>query len=393
MTIMERLAPSVRVLAPAASNERPPRRSRAGAGREAVLVAGPLTSSFAALWLLFHVVGLSAPFGFLVCFGLLFLVEYSALCWRVFGPVVAKDHVATAAIWAGSTVALVPLALIIATTFSKGLAIVLRDFPRFLDTDAARFNSYSLKSTGGVEQAIIGTVEQVGLAGLITVPLSVLTALYLHNATGRTAGLIRALIDAMTSIPTIVASLIIYFIWVVPRHSQGKSGFAVALALAIIMAPTVAAAAEAVLRVVPSSLREASYALGASEWRTVLRVVVPTARAGLISAMILGIARAVGETAPALFTSGDNPNVNLNPFHNLQSDLPLRIFELHNEAGGPVAIPVQWATACVLVGLVLVLFFAARVVGAGSPLRRLRSWRVARSSALAENPLIYPRES
>jgi len=378
------------LLGPPPGTEVPRRRQDFSGVAGAAFVVGPLASSFAAVWLLFHFCALSAPLGEVVCTLVLFVPQYTWLSWALFGPVVAKDRLAAAAVWAGSALALLPLALILVTTFSKGLHIVFRDFPRFLDTDASRFNSYSLNSVGGVSDAIVGTVEQVGLAGAMSVPVAVLSALFLHNAPGRVAGTIRALIDAMTSVPTIIASLVIYFLWVVPYgfgFHHGKSGLAVAFALAIIMMPTVAAASEAVLRVVPGSLREASYALGATEWRTVLRVIVPTARAGLISAVILGMARAAGETAPALFTSGDYRKLNANAFSGLQTDLPLRIFELHNEAGGKVAIPVQWACACVLVAIVLIMFVIARIVGAGSPLRRLRQWRASRRRSA---PVVAP---
>jgi phosphate transport system permease protein len=149
--------------------------------------------------------------------------------------------------------------------------------------------------------------------------------------------------------------------------------------------------AEEVLRVVPGSLREASYALGAPEWRTVLRVIVPSARAGLISSILLGLARAVGETAPVLFTAGGSPRLNWDPFSGPQSDLPLQIFQLRNQSG-TYAIPEQWATAVVLIVLVLVLFTMARVAGNGSPLRRWRLRRAGASARRAAALLADPKE-
>ena len=139
--------------------------------------------------------------------------------------------------------------------------------------------------------------------------------------------LVRNVVDAMTGTPSIIAGLFVFILWVIPHDVNGKSGFVAACTLSIMMIPVTCRAALEVIRVVPGSLREAALAIGAPQWRVALRVVLPTARAGLITAAILGVARTAGETAEVLFTAGGGPHYNLNPFHGEQDDLPLRIYE------------------------------------------------------------------
>ncbi|MGA2521859.1 MAG: ABC transporter permease subunit, partial [Acidimicrobiales bacterium] len=155
---------------------------------------------------------------------------------------------------------------------------------------------------------------------------------------------------------------------------EGKTGLTAGLALSVLMLPLITRAALEVIIIVPGSLREAALALGAPQWRVVLRIVLPTARVGLITAAILGVARTAGETAEVLFTAGGNTHYNLVPFHGQQDDLPLRIYELINQPSLN-AIREAWGIAFVLVAVVLGLFVAARVIGAaggGGISRRLR---------------------
>jgi phosphate transport system permease protein len=215
-----------------------------------------------------------------------------------------------------------------------------------------------------MKHAIIGTIEQVGMATAVTVPIGVGTALYLNEIGGRLAGAVRLIVDAMSGVPSIIAGLFVYIFWVQPRHTEGFSGLAASMALGILMLPTITRTAEEVLRIVAGSLREAALALGAPEWRMICLVVVPTARAGLVTAGILGVARAVGETAPVLLTAFGSRNTNWNPFHGPQADLPLQVYQL---ARSPLNNNVKeaWAGAAVLIAIVLTLFTLARVLSAG----------------------------
>ena len=159
----------------------------------------------------------------------------------------------------------------------------------------------------GAGAAIVGTIEQVGIATLFTVPLGILTATYLVNNRNTFAKVVSNVVDAMTGAPAIIAGLFVYLLWVVPQKDAGQTGFAAALSLSVMMLPIVTRASQEVIAIVPGSLREAALALGSPQWRSVLRVMLPTARVGLITAMILGIARVAGETAPVLFTAGATP--------------------------------------------------------------------------------------
>ncbi|HEV2360107.1 MAG TPA: ABC transporter permease subunit, partial [Acidimicrobiales bacterium] len=192
----------------------------------------------------------------------------------------------------------------------------------------------------------------------------VFTAVYLNEVRGRIAGMVRSVVDAMTGIPTIIAGLFIYLIWVQPHHADGHSGFAGSMAISVLMIPYITRASEEVLKIVPGTLREASLALGSSEWRTIVRVVLPTARVGLVTAMILGVARGVGETAPVLFTAFGSNITNWNPFHGPQADLPLAIFSYITTANQNF-IDEAHGAALVLVLMVLTLFTLARLLGSG----------------------------
>jgi len=173
-------------------------------------------------------------------------------------------------------------------------------------------------------------------------------------------------VDAMTGSPAIIAGLFIYLLWVVPQKENGQTGFAAALSLAVMMLPIVTRASQEVIAIVPGSLKEAAYALGSPQWRATLRVVLPTARVGLITAMILGIARVAGETAPVLFTAGGNAHFNWNPFSGKQDDLPLRVYQLIFQSGKNINRD-AWGVAFVLVLVVVTLFILARLIGAKKP--------------------------
>jgi len=239
--------------------------------------------------------------------------------------------------------------------------------------------------TGGIAHAIIGTLIQTGIALAITIPLGVVTALFLNEIGGRFARFVRTIADAMTALPSIVAGLFVYAAIIV-LITQQRSGFAAAMAITVMMLPIVIRASDVVLRLVAGNLREASYALGATRWRTVWHVVLPTARSGLVTAVILGTARGIGETSPVLLTSGVTSVVNVNPFEGPMISLPLQVFDFVRSPE-PNMIARGFGSAAVLLLLVLTLFVLARVIGgrgAGelSPRQRRAASDASRRDAL-----------
>jgi phosphate transport system permease protein len=288
------------------------------------------------------------------------------VCWRKYGVVSMKDRLATVVIWTLALAALIPLVAVILYVIFKGAAVVFADFPHFFTADMTGLTAVSPVTAVGAGAAIVGTLEQIALATLFTVPLGVLTATYVVNNRNTFSRMVSSVVDAMTGSPAIIAGLFVYLLWVVPQKEAGQTGFAAALSLSVMMLPIVTRASQEVIAIVPGSLTEAAYALGAPRWRAVLRVVLPTARVGLITAMILGVARVAGETAPVLFTAGGNASYNFNPFNGKQDDLPLRIYELIFQPGVSVT-RVAWGVSFVLVLVVLTLFILARLIGAKKP--------------------------
>jgi phosphate transport system permease protein len=253
-----------------------------------------------------------------------------------------------------------PLVLIISFVAYKGFAVIT---PHFFTQTAQFCGQLDAATCGGVAHGIVGTLEQVGIATAISVPLAVLSAVFLNEIGGPLARPVRLFVDAMSGVPSIVAGLFIYAVWVVGLH-RGFSGLAASLALAILMLPTITRTSEVVLRLVPDGLREGSLALGGTEWRTVWQVVLPTARSGLITAVILGVARAVGETAPLLLTAFGSSVLNADPIHGPQEALPHYVYEYIHFNPGTGPYQRAWAAAAVLTGIVLGLFTIARVIGA-----------------------------
>lgn len=360
-----------------------PRRTRSVSRDGLFDLAGAAIASLAAIWLVFNLAGVSvANFGFFFCWAVLSYAIYGILVWRRNGVLLTKDRLATVAIWTGGVIALIALASVVWTVVVKGGPIVFAHFPRFLLLDT------SGGKTGdeyGVGQSIVGTVEQVLIATLISVPIAFLTATYLVQSKSVLARIVRNVVDSMTGTPSIIAGLFMFIIWVRPHGVDGKYGLVAAAALSIMMIPISCRAAFEVIRIVPGSLREAAHALGAPERRVVLRVVLPTARVGLITAGLLGIARTAGETAEVLFTAGGNSRYNWNPLHGWQDDLPLRIYEQVFQPSAQ-AISVGWGAAFVLMALVLILFTGARILGSSRSHnhRRRFSWLRRRRQPASE---------
>ena len=343
-----------------------PRRKRSVPRSTVIEMGGSAVAATALVWFAFSVAGVTGPLGFAFCVLFAFLIIYALICWQLYGVLAMKDRLATVAIWSGAIAAFIPLVAVIIYVILKGAAVVFAHFPHFLLADMSGLTATSPVTAVGAGAAIVGTIEQVGIATLITVPLGVLTATYLVNNRNTFSRVVSMVVDAMTGSPAIIAGLFIYLLWVVPQKENGQTGFAAALSLAVMMLPIVTRASQEVIAIVPGSLKEAAYALGSPQWRATLRVVLPTARVGLITAMILGIARVAGETAPVLFTAGGNAHFNWNPFSGKQDDLPLRVYQLIFQSGKNINRD-AWGVAFVLVLVVVTLFILARLIGAKKP--------------------------
>jgi phosphate transport system permease protein len=292
-----------------------------------------------------------------------FVVGLAALSTVVEGGRAARDRVATSLVYAAFRLALAPLLSVAFTLVSKGLE---RLTPYFLSVSMHNVGAFD--DAGGAYHAIVGTLEQVGIATLITVPLGVLGAIYIvEYGRGALATLIRFFVDVMTGIPSIVAGLFVLAFWVLvvsPLYNGGRpeySGFAAALALAVLMLPTVVRSTEEMLRLVPGALREGSYALGIHKWKTIMKIVLPTAAPGIVTGVMLSVARACGETAPVLLVALGNDSINYDPLSGGQMSLSLYVYQQAGVAS-KYAPGRAWAAALTLVALVLALTIAAKLL-------------------------------
>jgi phosphate transport system permease protein len=271
----------------------------------------------------------------------------------------ATDRMATLAVTSTFAIAMVPLASLLVTVIRKGS-------DRF-DTG---FFTESLRNVvgegGGAVHAIIGTIIITGLATFLAVPIGILTAVYLreYGAGRRLAAAVTFFVDVMTGIPSIVAGLFAYALFALFLGPGVRLGIVGAVALTVLMIPIVVRATEEMLRIVPNSLREAAYALGVPKWRTVVLVVLPTALGGIITGVMLAIARVVGETAPLLVTTGVITSTNWNPFEGRMMNLSVFAYFQYKTPGVPPEpyFARAWAAALTLIIIVLVLYFLARLV-------------------------------
>jgi phosphate transport system permease protein len=310
----------------------------------------------AATLVLFTATPIQGRVEFLLVAAGLYVVGLTAVSAMVEGRRRAKDRLATSMVVVCTCAAILPLVAVLGFTVVKGMTVLNVSFLTHTMRGVAEQDP-----DGGIYHAIIGTLEQVGLAALMAVPFGLLVAIYLvEYSSGRLGRVVSFFVDVMTGLPSIVAGLFIFALWILAL-GQSFSGFAGSLALTILMLPTVVRSAEEMLKIVPDSLREGSYALGIQKWVTVLRVVLPTALTGIVTGVMLAVARVTGETAPLLLTVFGNPALNFDPFSGAQASLPLFVF---SEAGLPneTAINRAWAAALVLILTVLVLTSLARVI-------------------------------
>jgi phosphate transport system permease protein len=352
----------------------------------ALTAAGAAGGALGLVWVLYErVLPFTGVLGFWVGWYVTFLLIYAAMAWLQWKPREVRDRVATVVFGTAGLFAVFIVLDTVGYTLVHGLRVV-----RHLNTftqSMAFAGPLSPLTVGGVAHAIIGTLEQIIGGTAFAVPLGLAAALFLAEVGGPLARPVRTIVEAMTALPDIFAGLFIYALVILTLGVQ-KSGFAASLALAVTMMPIVARAAEVVIRLVPGALREASYALGASQWRTVLNVVLPTARAGLSTAVVLAMARGIGETAPVLFTAGFTKEMNWNWLSGPQVNLPLYIWNYaHVEATSNTGNYIQrgFGAAFTLVAVVLLLFALARRLGGAEPgeLTRRQRRRLAQQAAQA----------
>ncbi|MFI9332533.1 phosphate ABC transporter permease PstA [Kitasatospora sp. NPDC052868] len=286
---------------------------------------------------------------------LLFLAISYGLAARVEGRRQAKDRFATSVVWVAFILAVIPLVALTVYTVQQGIGVV-----------DGNFLSHSMKGVlqagpgGGIYHALLGTLQQVLLATAMAAPIGLLTAVYLvEYGRGRLAKAVTFFVDVMTGVPSIVAGLFVLSLWNIALGFN-YSGFSGSLALAILMMPVVVRSTEEMLKLVPNELREASYALGVPKWKTILRIVLPTAIGGITTGLMLAVARVTGETAPVLMLVFGADYINSNPFDGPQQSLPMYIWQQYAIVNNDYGYARAWGAALVLIGFVMGLNLIAR---------------------------------
>jgi phosphate transport system permease protein len=322
-----------------------------------ISLGGSALGSLGLVWVLFEkILPFSGTVGFVLCWYVAFLGLYAGVSWLAHPRPVVVDRLAAAVVYGAAVLVGCALVAAVLYPFIRGWQALIH--PSFYTNDMAGVRPTDPLTHGGILHAIVGSFIEVGIAAAIALPLGLGTAVFMTEVGGKLSRVVRTVVEAMTALPDILAGLFIYTTLIVSLGVQ-RSGFAAAMALTIMMLPIIARSADVTLRVVPGGLREAGLALGASQFQTVWRVVLPTARSGLATALILGIARAVGETAPVLITSGASTFFNANPTTDPMNSLPLFIYTAVR-SGENIFITRGFAAAAVLLAIVLVLFIIVR---------------------------------
>lgn len=382
MSLDQQVAPTTAAAVPTThlprvDEDAPPPVPRRSLGRatsdERLVLWGPWLSAAALAWLVTQqLLPLAGLAWFVVAWFFLGLMVTGVSAFMAGGVVEMTDRLAGAVVSGGALTVGLALVSTVAYVFWEGWEPLTH--LNFFGDDMSGVGPKDAFERGGIAHAILGSLIQLGIGLAITLPLGIGTAVFMTEVGGRFARLVRTIVEAMTALPSIVAGLFIYTVFIIAL-GQPRSGLAAGLAIAVMMLPIIARAADVVLRVVPGGLREASLALGASRWRTVWHVVLPTARPGLATAVILGAARGVGETSPVLLTSGAAAFFVVGPTDGAMNSLPLFIYS-NVRSGEEQAIIRAFGAASVLLMLVLLLFVIARLLarppGAGGRRRRLR---------------------
>ena len=283
----------------------------------------------------------------------------SELFTQISGKRKAVDKFATVIIYFAMALALVPLLWVLIKVLSEGLPAILNPDWWVYDMVGQPRN----KAGGGAVHAIIGTLMQVLVTSALSIPIGVFTAIYLveYSRGGFLGRITTFMVDILTGVPSIVAALFVYAMWITMFGFE-RSGFAVSLALALLMVPIIVRNAEEMLRVVPMDLREASYALGVPKWKTIVKIVLPTALSGIVTGIMLAVARVMGESAPVLILVGSTTKINWNPFEGGQQSLPLYMVDLYGAGSNEFVLERLWGSALTLVLLVAILMIGARLI-------------------------------
>lgn len=271
------------------------------------------------------------------------------------------NHLATVLVTLSLLIALVPLAWVLFSVISKGMAALTS--PTWFTNSQAGMTTFT--AGGGVYHALIGTLLQGLVCSLISIPIGVMVGVYLVEYGGgtRLGKITTFMVDILTGVPSIVAALFIYALWVA-TFGFGRSGFAVSLSLVLLMIPVIVRATEEMLRIVPMDLREASYALGVPKWKTIVRIVIPTALSGIVTGIMLALARVMGETAPLLILVGYAQAMNFDMFSGFMGSLPGMMYDQISAGAGANPVPTDrlWGAALTLILLIAVLNIGARAV-------------------------------
>ena len=289
------------------------------------------------------------------------------------GPRRGRNALATNLVYAAFLLALIPLASVLFTVLQKGLPGINAHFLfHSMNGITGAVDNASVENgtpvLGGAYHAVLGTLLITLWSTVISVPVGMLTAIYLveYGKNGPLARAITFFVDVMTGIPSIVAGLFATALFAVIMGPTARMGIVAAVALSVLMIPTVVRSTEEMLKIVPNELREAAYALGVRKWRTIAKVVIPTAISGIASGVTLAIARVIGETAPILVTAGLANNINVNVFADWMATLPTFIYYQILTPTSPTnvdpSIQRAWAAALLLIIMVMVLNLGARLV-------------------------------
>jgi phosphate transport system permease protein len=274
------------------------------------------------------------------------------------GPRRAKDRLMTLTIAAAFALAMIPLLSLIFEVAKRGIPGLSWEF----FTEDARG---AIGGSGGASHAIVGTLVITAVATLISVPIGIMGAIYLNEyGTGRLRRALTFFVDVMTGIPSIVAGLFAFALFEIFLGPGIRLGVMGSVALSVLMIPIVIRSAEEILKIVPNHLREAAYALGTPKWKTITKVVLPTAFAGLVTGVMIAIARIVGETAPLLVTTGVVDSMNTDPFNGRMQNLAVYAYNEYRSPGvmKQAAYDKAWAAALTLIAIVMILNIAARLV-------------------------------
>ncbi len=344
---------------PPPAPRRLPRRIRVLTVDDWLSLVGAVISSLAVVTIGYeHILDGSGTLGFIVCWYVAFIAIYASLVALSNPRQIVVERLVTSTLYLAAAVVILALGSTVIYTFAKGWHALVH--LNFYTQDMSGVSPTAPLTQGGILHALIGSIIEVGIAVAISVPLGIGTAIYMTEVGGRGSQLVRTVVEAMTALPEILAGLFVYVVLIV-GFGLPKSGLAASVAMAVTMVPIIARAGEVALRVVPSGLREASSALGANHWKTVSRVVLPSARSGLATGTILAVARGIGETAIVLICSAASSFLTFNPTNVPMNSLPLYIYTAYS-SHEPTAITRAFGAASVLLTMVLLLFVVIRLL-------------------------------